>query len=222
MEQQGTHDRKLDAMKDYSQYGEQPIIHATLEAIGITKGHLVDLGAGDGYYLSNSRGLLEKGWTGTLIDGDTKGAADVTQAWITIPWIDMWADGYSDFINIDIDGNDYHILRRMLVMTKERNRPSLIVCEINPIFGRDEAKVMPYNADHVWKGDTYYGGSLAAFEKLGKEFGYIPMYLHHSLNLFLLRNDHAKAHPELIKPIEYKQKWNHARHNPELPWITLS
>jgi len=223
MGKQGTHDRKLDAMKDYSQYGEQPIIHATLEAIGITKGHLVDLGAGDGYYLSNSRGLLEKGWTGDLYDGDPKGAKDVTKMWITEDSLFGKLKGHTAFLSIDLDGNDYHVLRYCLGSSHgNRIEPSLIVCEINPIFGRDEAKVMPYNADHVWKGDTYYGGSLAAFEKLGKEFGYIPMYLHHSLNLFLLRNDHAKAHPELIKPIEYKQKWNHARHNPELPWITLS
>lgn len=208
-------------MKDYSQYGEAPIIAATLEAIGITKGHLVDLGAGDGYYLSNSRNLLEKGWTGKLFDGDPKGAKDVTQAWITWENIDTLCDYGNveyDFLSIDLDGNDYHILKEFLVGFT----PSLIVCEINPIFQRDEAKVMPYKADHVWNNDTYYGASLAAFEKLGAECGYTPMYLHHSLNLFLLRNDHAAAHPELIRPIEYQQKWNHRRHDPQLPWITLS
>lgn len=206
--------------KDYSQYGEAPIISATLEAIGITKGHLVDLGAGDGYYLSNSRNLLEKGWTGDLYDGDPKGAKDVTKLWIDKSFCFGSCSDQIDFLSIDIDGNDYHILRHALAA--DAIKPSLIVCEINPIFQRNEAKVMPYNEAHVWDGSTYYGASLAAFENLGAEFGYTPMYLHHSLNLFLLRNDHASAHPELIRPIIYEQKWNHRRHNPELPWITLN
>lgn len=209
--------------KDYSQYGEAPIIAATLEAIGITKGHLVDVGAGDGYYLSNSRNLLENGWTGDLYDGDPKGAKDVEKVWIDLGFCFRLSGDQLDFLSIDLDGNDYHILRMLLENGTEHAlwRPSLIVCEINPIFQRDEAKVMPYNEAHVWNNDTYYGASLAAFEKLGAEFGYTPMYLHHSLNLFLLRNDHAAAHPELIRHIEYTQKWNHRRHDPALPWITL-
>jgi len=218
----------MDAMKDYSQYGEQQHILHIFDVIGITKGHLVDLGAGDGYTMSNSRALLDKGWTGDLYDGDPKGAKDVTKAWITLESITAFSFD-CDFLNLDIDGNDYHIIASILGWYDERRRdywdgtmPALIVCEINPIFGRDEAKVMPYNAEHVWQNNTYYGASLAAFEKLASEYGYTPIYLHHSLNLFLLRNDHAEAHPELIKPIEYVQKWNHARHNPALPWITLS
>ena len=40
------------ALKDYSQNGEQEHILHYLDTIGITKGHLVDLGAGDGYTMS--------------------------------------------------------------------------------------------------------------------------------------------------------------------------
>ena len=57
-------------MKDYSQNGEQPVILETLAALGIEKGHLVDLGAGDGITMSNSRARLEKGCTVELYDGD--------------------------------------------------------------------------------------------------------------------------------------------------------
>ena len=203
----------------YSQYGEEEHILHIFDVLGIAKGHLVDLGAGDGVTMSNSRALLDRGWTGDLYDGDPKGAKDVTKQWITREAIPALVNCECKFLNLDIDGNDWHILEAVM---KTACVPELIVCEINPIFGRDEAKVMPYNAEHVWQNNTYYGGSLAAFEKLAAEYGYTPIYLHHSLNLFLLRNDHAEAHPELIKPIEYVQKWNHARHNPSLPWITLS
>lgn len=206
-------------MIDYSQNGEQAVILETFDVLGITKGHLVDLGAGDGVTMSNSRALLTRGWTGDLYDGDPKGAKDVQKVWITQETVGSLISQPCHFLNLDIDGNDYHIMKELI--GDFNHQPYLIVCEINPIFQRHEAKVMPYNEAHTWKGDTYYGMSLAACEKLAKRFDYTLMHLHAGINAFLLRNDHVEAHPELIKPIEYRQKWDHARHNPELPWITL-
>ncbi len=213
------------ALKDYSQNGEQAHILHYLETMGIKKGHLVDLGAGDGYTMSNTRALLDAGWTGTLVDGDPKGAKDVHKAWITRDRLRMsmslWSDGYSDFVNLDLDGNDYWLLRELLFGTKAENRPALIVCEINPIFQRDEAVVMPYNEAHVWQEDCYYGMSLAACEYLCLKFGYTLAYLHAGINAFFLRDDHAKAHPELIRPIDYKVKRDHKPHPPEKQWQRL-
>lgn len=201
-------------MNDYSQNGEQWEIIKMLDIIGIRKGHLVDLGAGDGYTMSNTRALLELGWTGDLYDGDPKGAKDVTKMWITRDF--MLGNITCDFLNLDLDGNDYWVLDGILNI----HYPKLIVCEINPIFQRDEIAVMPYNAEHVWAGNTYYGMSLAACEQLGKKYGYTLAYLHAGINAFLLRNDHAQAHPELIRPIEYRVKRDHKPHDPKLPWIT--
>ena len=205
-------------MKDYSQNGEQPVILETLAALGIEKGHLVDLGAGDGFTMSNSRALLEKGWTGDLYDGDPKGAKDVLPCWITKDATEALPMA-CDFFNIDLDGNDWHIL--LGAFQRGDFSPSLIVCEINPIFQRNEVAVMPYNHRHVWQNDTYYGMSLAACEKLAAQYGYTLMHLHAGINAFLLRNDHAKAHPELIRPIEYRQKFDHKPHPAGKPWTTL-
>lgn len=206
-------------MNKYSQFGEELVILEVFDTIGIEKGHLVDLGAGDGYTYSNARALLDKGWTGDLYDGDPKGAKDVHQLFIRLEDAHALVPSHCDFLNIDLDGNDFHILAEALRYCHPR--PSLIVAEINPIFQRDEAKAMPYNAEHVWCNNTYYGMSLAACEKLAAQYGYTLMHLHVGINAFLLRNDHVQAHPELIRPIEYKVKRDHAPHNPELPWISL-
>ncbi len=204
-------------MNKYSQNGEEAVILETLAALGIEKGHLVDLGAGDGVTMSNTRALIERGWTGNLYDGDPKGAKDVEKVWITKRWaMAQDTDLSCDFLNLDIDGNDWHILQEIIPFG-----PSLIVCEINPIFARDEAVVMPYNEAHVWQGDTYYGMSLAACEKLAAQYGYTLMHLHAGINAFLLRNDHAKAHPELIRPIEYVVKVDHKPHPHGKPWTML-
>lgn len=174
--------------------------------------------------MSNTRALLDRGWTGDLFDGDPKGAKDVTKAWIDVSWVWNTPRNQCDFLNLDIDGNDWHILDEFMRvwLYDKLSLPSLIVCEINPIFQRDDAKVMPYDEQHTWKGDTYYGMSLAACEHLAVHYGHTLAYLHAGINAFLLRNDHAKAHPELIRPIEYRLKHDHKPHNPALPWITLS
>lgn len=212
----------MGEVKDYSQNGEQAHILHYLETIGIEKGHLVDLGAGDGYTMSNSRALLDKGWTGDLYDGDPKGAKDVKKMWITEDSLLGKLMGHTRFLSIDIDGNDYHVLRYCLGSCYgNRIEPSLIVCEINPIFDRNDAKVMPYNEAHVWDGTTYYGMSLAACEHLAKQYGYTLAYLHAGINAFLLRNDHAAAHPELIRPIEYRVKHDHRPDTKNRPWTTL-
>lgn len=207
-------------MKDYSQNGEQAVILEILNALGIENGHLVDLGAGDGYTLSNTRALLDNGWTGDLYDGDPKGAKDVQQKWITRDCFTHMISP-THFLNIDLDGNDYWILDDVLNIWQSGQGPLLIVAEINPIFQRNEAKVMPYNESHVWQEDTYYGMSLAACEALGKEFGYTLCHLHAGINAFLLRNDQAEAHPELIRPIEYRVKVDHRPHPQGKQWQTI-
>lgn len=207
----------MDVVKDYSQNGEQEHILHYLSVMGIEKGHLVDLGAGDGYTMSNTRALLDMGWTGTLVDGDPKGAKDVKKVWITDRIvIDLL--GFTstiDFLNLDIDGNDYWILKAIL----EACEPYMIVCEINPIFQRDEWAVMPYNEAHTWNNDTYYGMSLAACEALGKEHGYTLAYLHAGINAFLVRNEMIDKHLDLLRTIEYRVKHDHRAHSPEKQWL---
>lgn len=199
---------------DYSQNGEQAVILEVFDALGIKNGHLVDLGAGDGITMSNSRALIDRGWTGDLYDGDPRGAKDVEKVWITtgarLP--------ACDFLNIDLDGNDFVILKEYL---EDHHTPSLIVAEINPIFERHEAVIIPFNPDHVWNEDTYYGMSLGACEMLAKTFGYTLMHLHSGINAFLLRNDHAKAHPELVREVDYRVKFDHRHHPQGKKWTTL-
>lgn len=211
---------RAQSLNGYSQYGEEAVILETFKVLGIEKGHLVDLGAGDGYTMSNTRALLDMGWTGDLYDGDPKGAKDVEKVWVTREWANCRIPPVCNFVNLDLDGNDYWVLEE-LMSTALVPKPDLWVCEINPIFHRDEAKVMPYNPEHVWGENTYYGMSLAACEKLAAQYGYTLMHLHAGINAFLLRSDHAQAHPELIRPIEYRQKFDHRPHPKNKQWQTL-
>ena len=198
-------------MVDYSQNGEQPHVIAFVEAMGLTTGHILEYGAGDGTTMSNTKALRDMGWTASLYDGEASGP--VKQAWITLEWLKKQRDLSCDLFCIDLDGNDYHILEKCL--KAKTFKPSLIVAEINPIFRRDEVAIMPYKADHQWAHDTWYGMSLAAAERLCTMHGYVLAYLHAGINAFFVKQEHA----HLCRPIDYRQKWDHRAHQHQTPWI---
>lgn len=210
--------------KDYSQYGEAIVIAEVFDALGIERGHAIEFGAGDGIHLSNTRNLTESGWTADLYDGDPQGSKEVQQAWIDMAWASKPVPQSCNFLSIDIDGIDYWILGALLGAWKRDgyDMPDLVLCEYNPIHQRHEAVTIPLNESHRWDGSTYYGGSLAAFELIAGRYGYTLIRTNAGINAFLLRDDHLKAHPELMKPIQYVVKVNHKPHNPALPWIELT
>lgn len=53
-------------MKDYSQGGEQPHILRALEGVGPAR--FLDVGAFDPEVFSNTRALIEQGWTGVMVE----------------------------------------------------------------------------------------------------------------------------------------------------------
>lgn len=203
-------------MTDYSQNGEAKYIDHALDKMGIAKGHCVDLGAGDGVSLSNVRHLIDKGWTASLYDGDPRGATDVQKAWIDTDTVLSLLPERFDFLNLDLDGNDYHILK---VILEAGRRPDLIVCEINPIFRVGERVVMPYNPAHQWDGTVYYGMSLWAAEYLAKLHGYYLWHLHAGINAFFVLKEHYLKLP----PTEwkYRRKFDHAPDKQDRPWMNV-
>ncbi len=58
----------FDNMKDYSQYGEQPVILDYLQKQGIEQGRFLDIGANDGINYSNSYALVLKDWKGVAVE----------------------------------------------------------------------------------------------------------------------------------------------------------
>jgi hypothetical protein len=208
---------------DHSQNGEALVIAEIFDTLGIIRGHAIEFGAGNGLDLSNTRNLTERGWTADLYDGDPQGSTEVKQAWIDMAWASKPVPQSCNFLSIDIDGIDYWILDALLGAWKRDgyDMPDLVIAEYNPIHLRELAVTIPLDESHRWQGTTWYGASLAAFEQLADKHGYTLIRTHAGINAFLLRNDHAEAHPELIRPIEYKVKRDHAPHPPEKEWQRL-
>jgi len=184
----------MEIVNTYSQNGEEFIIEALLlKDLSTQDKFLVELGAGDGYHLSNSRYFLQKGWKGILIDADNRGNVDVKQHKITRENINFILNSYEcpkefDFLSVDLDGNDYWIIEEIL----KKYSPKLIVAEFNASFESDCSKTIKYDSEFSWKGDTYFGFTLEAGRKLAEANGYTLMLQHADMNIFLLRNDYVK------------------------------
>jgi hypothetical protein len=176
----------IKPFKKYSQTGEEGVLLSLFERIGTTNNYLVDFGAGDGFSLSNSQYLLEQGWTGLRMDGNA--GNDVKSEFITAENIVGLFEKYGvpiefDLLCLDIDGNDYWVLKALL----SKYSPRAIVLEVNGCLPVGIAQTVEYNPSFSYGGDDYYGASYLAFQRLCS--GYTIVYNQQNLNLFLVRND---------------------------------
>jgi hypothetical protein len=190
---------KIEKWNKYSQSGEEAYISFIIENISPSisenkdttdKKHLVELGAWDGFHLSNTRFLIEEGYTHLLIDGDNRGNKDVQEHFVTKDNILGILDASDtpkefDLLCIDIDGNDLYVLEQILT----EYAPSLIVAEFNPIWQPDESKVIAYDQDHTWSNDDYYGFSFAAGIKMAEKYGYVCVHQNDNLNMYFVRKE---------------------------------
>jgi hypothetical protein len=177
----------------YSQSGEEFSIVHILSKITNGENFLVDLGAGDGYSLSNSRFLLENGYSGILIDGNNRSNHEVHQCWITSSNICSLLSKYGcpidfDLLSIDLDGNDLYILEAIV----KQYHPRLIVAEFNAEI--DGSFVIEYNDQHVWAQDDYFGFTFKAAEKWAERHEYFIAHQIDNVNLFMIRSDLKEAY----------------------------
>jgi hypothetical protein len=198
----------------FSQTGEEGFIEFILDNIGHGKKHLVDIGAGDGQYLSNTKYFIEEhGYKNILLDGDSRGNAKVKEFWITKDNVCDLLMRYKcpkefTLLSIDLDGNDYDIIESIC----EVFRPRLIVCEINGTIPQGVSKKIAYNETHVWNNNDYYGFSFSAGLKLASKIGYRAVFQNDALNMYLVREDLL---PEGIGEIDLA--FNHSQYHPHEP-----
>jgi len=204
------------ATRTYSQYGEDGVLQAIFEAVGTTSKYLVDIGAGDGIKLSNTRVFLERGWHGARFDVGY--AADVYQERITAENVCDILAKYNvpvelDLLSLDIDGIDWYVLRALLRVYS----PRVFVCEVNPTIPAEPCVTVVYDPAFAFGENNYFGGSLGAFSQLARAHDYMLIYVHEAINAFFLRRDVATGivHPDVrfetrpSWPVDpYKRPWH--------------
>jgi hypothetical protein len=139
----------------HSQFGEDGVIERAFVVIGETTRVCCEFGAWDGLHFSNTRALVERGWHGVFVEADPQRFEELRSLYppesghVTIRAVVDDRDATIgrllakagvhdelDFLSIDIDGEDYYVLRSLDL------RPRLLCIEAiatNPPDSRDEA-----------------------------------------------------------------------------------
>jgi len=129
----------------YSQYGEDGIIEAIFERIGVKNKWCLEVGASDGILFSNTRRLVEQGWNAILIESEKLAYDRLVENCKNYPnarpvfakidsdhTLDSILEMHAapkdiDLMVIDIDGQDYHVANAMMGYA-----PRVLVVEYDP------------------------------------------------------------------------------------------
>ena len=99
-----------------------------------------------------------------------------------------------DLLSIDLDGNDYWILDRVL---SGGYKPRVIISEYNSEHPMNECKTIEYDPNFVFQpNEDYYGYTYGAGLKLADKHGYTIIGQTSDLNLYYLRNDLLTETPD--------------------------
>lgn len=217
------HLKTMTPWKKFSQCGEEAYIATIMDAIKTQSKFIVELGAGDGIYLSNGKYFEENlGFSRLMIDGNGRGNKEVKEHWILTENICHLLKEYNcpkefALLSIDLDGNDYYILDEIL---ESGCKPDLIVAEMNGKFPIDVCVSIAYNANHAWGEDDYYGMSFGAIIKLCDAHGYTVIFQNDSLNAYAVRKELL---PDGFKPtISFNPEAYHPlSKRADVNWITI-
>ena len=165
-----------------SQCGEDGILARIFEVIGEHGKVCVEFGAWDGREYSNTFGLIQRGWSGYLIEANAERfkalqethrgnpraklinrfvKLDKGEGTIDEILAEHGCPGEIDLLSIDIDGNDYYVWESMAEPSAK-----VVVVEFNPTVPNDVVFVQ----DRSFQ--VNQGCSLLALMLLGRDKGY--------------------------------------------------
>lgn len=186
--------------KGFSQNGEDGIIAEIIRRIGAGSKTFVEIGVETGVECNTALLLLD-GWRGTWIEGSPEMAEEarkisavapvsVVNSFVTAENVDhlvSTAAGEDELtlLSIDIDSNDYWIWKAVTSVN-----PRMVIMEYNANIPPPISATIAYNDRAQWDGTVYFGASLSALEKLGREKGYSLVGCGiEGINAFFVRDD---------------------------------
>jgi hypothetical protein len=190
----------------FSQHGEDGILEYLFRFIPSSKPTIIEFGAYDGVYMSNSRNLIyHHGWEALLIEADNRFYKDlhnlyqghanvvtlnsmVTPENINRLFADHAIPRNFDVLSIDIDSIDYYVWEALSDFT-----PKVVVIEYNSTILPDIEYIVEPDKVAEYGGTSREGASLLALYNLGKRKGYELVYSElYGANLFFVHQDYLQ------------------------------
>lgn len=183
--------------QSFSPSHHQLWLEQMLARLGLTTGYAVDIGAHDGRNHSNTFQLFCQGWRGLAAECNPYRFARLAKAYEVLPQVELvrsWVtpenllpllQAYEvpqqfDFLSLDIDSYDYHILAELLTSY----RPILINCEINEVLPPPLRFTLNAGMDSDLS-RRFYGQSLALLDDLARQHDYAILHMHY-MDAFLI------------------------------------
>jgi len=89
-----------------------------------------------------------------------------------------------NFLSVDIDYNDFYVLRQVLKFYDV----DVVCCEYNATLGPNDDKVVLYKPEHMWDHTEYFGASLEALNNMMRKLGYKLIYCdNNGVNAFFVK-----------------------------------
>jgi hypothetical protein len=218
----------------FSQNEEDGILHYIFSLIGTKTKRSVEICAGDGIECNTANLIVNHGWIGLLVDGDTQQVTRGKQFYATHPdtlwcppaFIQAWVTrenvnsliantgfrGEIDLLSLDLDGVDYWIWQAIDVI-----QPRAVVAEYQTLWGAERAATVPYRPDFRKSVEypDFCGASLPALVKLGREKGYRLIGVNrYCFNAFFVRDSIGE---DLLPEIRADECFEHPH---AYEWIT--
>lgn len=174
----------------HSQNGEDFIVRECVSRMGLSSGHAVEIGGNDGHWMSNTRHLIEQGWSGLFVEGNYDLYLRCKQNWQHNPKvrsqccyvdernINAFVDERCDLLSLDTDGSDY------LIFDGLKAKPKIVIAEIDSSLNPDFSS---FNSDGA---ANYFAMTLLGITK-----GYF--LLCHTGNLIFVDEQFEHLFPEI-------------------------
>ena len=188
--------------KAHSQNEEDGMLAEIFRRIGTQQKRFIEFGVGNGTEC-NTLALLLQGWRGAWMDGSAQSVAaarglhhgmadklEIVECVVTAENVDrkLSSLGLSDeldLLSIDTDFNDYWLWNAIVSA-----RPRVVVIEYNATYPPPISITVAYEPTRTWDTSSYFGASLSALAKLGREKGYSLVGCCLSgINAFFVRDD---------------------------------
>jgi hypothetical protein len=160
--------------------------------------HYLELGVGDGMEC-NTLILAALGWKGQWISNQELVVQhpNYTNAFITEENIVKLINVEPTLVSIDLDGNDYHILKAIL----KKYSPDVIITEYNAMFIPPVEWVMPYHPSYVWQGSNYFGASLQSLVQALPDYKLVVCNACTGANAYFVHKNFSEWFPEVPQSI---------------------
>jgi hypothetical protein len=211
--------------KVHSKHGCDGMLLHIFSKIGTVNYTFVEMGIQDGTECNTANLAINFGWKGLLIDAEinwVKSARQyyenvlgsmsmnvrIAECFVTAESINPLLTenkilGEIELLSIDIDSNDYWVWKSISTIN-----PRVVVIEYNAAYGSTRSMTIKYDSEFHFKNTArenplYFGASLTALTKLGKEKGYVLVACDtQGHDAYFVRSDVAEGKFIALSPAE--------------------